>query len=159
MRKGFLIYDEMRKYFPINEEAVSHIWLCDCSIFNFLIYEENLIFFFIFAYLLGPQMCGICGPPTFVVLIPFSVITSSEGPPRYWAVASYNYDYLHFLPISHFYRLDAKVHAFIEGRPRPFLYVGGDGLVTTGITYSNCVSLTPHSSVLGVSRAETHITT
>jgi hypothetical protein len=25
MRKGFLIYEEMRKYFTINEEAVSHI--------------------------------------------------------------------------------------------------------------------------------------
>ncbi len=25
MRKGFLIYKEMGKYFPINEEAVSHI--------------------------------------------------------------------------------------------------------------------------------------
>ncbi len=46
MRKGF-IYEEMRKYFPIYEEAVSHIWLCNCSALNFLIYEENLIFFFI----------------------------------------------------------------------------------------------------------------
>jgi hypothetical protein len=25
MRKGFLIYEEMRKYFPIYEEAVNHI--------------------------------------------------------------------------------------------------------------------------------------
>jgi len=25
MRKGFLIYEERRKYFPIYEEAVSHI--------------------------------------------------------------------------------------------------------------------------------------
>jgi hypothetical protein len=25
MRKGFLIYEEMSKYFPIYEEAVSHI--------------------------------------------------------------------------------------------------------------------------------------
>ncbi len=46
MRKGLLIYEEMRKYFPIYEEAVSHIWLCNWSILNFLIYEENLIFFF-----------------------------------------------------------------------------------------------------------------
>jgi hypothetical protein len=37
LRKGFLIYEEMRKYFPIYEEAVSHI----CSILNFLIYKEN----------------------------------------------------------------------------------------------------------------------
>ncbi len=41
MRKGLLIYEEMRKYFPIYEEAVSHIWLCNSSILNFLIYEEN----------------------------------------------------------------------------------------------------------------------
>ncbi len=46
MRKGFLIYEEMRKYFPIYEEAFCHIWLCNCSTLNFLIYEENLIFFF-----------------------------------------------------------------------------------------------------------------
>ncbi len=25
MRKGFLIYEEMRKFFPTNDEAVSHI--------------------------------------------------------------------------------------------------------------------------------------
>ncbi len=31
MRKGgFLRYEEMRKYFPIYEEAGSHIWLCNC---------------------------------------------------------------------------------------------------------------------------------
>ncbi len=47
IRKGFLIYEKMRKYFPIYEEAISHILLCNCSILNFLIYEENFIFFFI----------------------------------------------------------------------------------------------------------------
>ncbi len=47
MRKGFLIYEEMCKYFPVYEEAVSHIWLCNCSILNFLIYKENFILFFI----------------------------------------------------------------------------------------------------------------
>ncbi len=47
MRKGFLIYGEMCKYFPMCEEAVSHKWLCNCSILNFLIYEENFLFFFI----------------------------------------------------------------------------------------------------------------
>ncbi len=45
MRKGFLIYEEMRKYFRIYEEAVSHIWLC--STLNFPIYDENFILFFI----------------------------------------------------------------------------------------------------------------
>ncbi len=37
MRKDFLVYEEMRKYLPIYEETVSHIWLCNCSILNFLI--------------------------------------------------------------------------------------------------------------------------
>jgi hypothetical protein len=27
MRKGFLIYEEMHKLFPVNEDAVSHIRL------------------------------------------------------------------------------------------------------------------------------------
>ncbi len=40
-------YEEMRKYFPIYEEAVIHILLCNCSTLNFLIYEKNSIFFFI----------------------------------------------------------------------------------------------------------------
>ncbi len=44
MRKGFLIYEEMRKYLVIiYEEAVSHIWLC---LLDFLISEENFVFFF-----------------------------------------------------------------------------------------------------------------
>jgi hypothetical protein len=30
MRKGFLIYDEIRKYFPIYDGAISHIRLCNC---------------------------------------------------------------------------------------------------------------------------------
>ncbi len=47
MRKCFLIHEEMRKYLTIyEEEAVSHIWLSNCSILNFLIYEENLILLF-----------------------------------------------------------------------------------------------------------------
>jgi hypothetical protein len=48
MRKGFLIYEEIRKNLVIyeDEEAFSHIWLCNRSRLNVLIYEENLIFFF-----------------------------------------------------------------------------------------------------------------
>ncbi len=42
MRKAFLIYEEMRKYLFIYEEAVSH---CNRSLMDFLIYEENLVFF------------------------------------------------------------------------------------------------------------------
>jgi hypothetical protein len=40
MKKGFLWYEEMRKYFTIYEEAVSHIWLCNCSILNFLLFYQ-----------------------------------------------------------------------------------------------------------------------
>ncbi len=47
MRKGFLIYQEMRKYLTMYEEAGCHIWLCNRSHLNFLIYEENFIFYFI----------------------------------------------------------------------------------------------------------------
>ncbi len=39
MRKGFLIYEEMRKYFAIYMEAVTHIWLCTWSLWiSFLFY-------------------------------------------------------------------------------------------------------------------------
>jgi len=44
--KGFLIYEEMRKNLTIHDEAIGQ-WLCNWSLLNFLIYEENLIFFFI----------------------------------------------------------------------------------------------------------------
>ncbi len=50
MRKGFLIYEDMGKYFPIYEEAV-----CNCSTLNFLIYEENLIFFLSVCRLIVPS--------------------------------------------------------------------------------------------------------
>ncbi len=39
MRKGFLIYEEKRKYFPIYEEAVGHIGLCNCSALIYLIHS------------------------------------------------------------------------------------------------------------------------
>ncbi len=42
MRKGFLIYEEMRKYLVIYEEAVCHIWLCNRSRLNFLIYKKSV---------------------------------------------------------------------------------------------------------------------
>jgi hypothetical protein len=47
LRKGFLIYEEMQKHLTVYEEAVSHIWLCNRSVLNFLIYEENWFSFFI----------------------------------------------------------------------------------------------------------------
>ncbi len=48
MRKDFLIYEEMHKYLTIYKEGVSHMWLWNCSNLNFLLYEENFIFFFIY---------------------------------------------------------------------------------------------------------------
>ncbi len=60
MRKGFLIYEEMRKYFPIYEEVVSQIWLCNCFTLNFLIYEE---IFFLSVYplpLVRDKEFGLC---------------------------------------------------------------------------------------------------
>ncbi len=45
MRKGFLIYVEMRKYLVIYEEAVSHIRLFNRSLPDFLIYEGFFFFF------------------------------------------------------------------------------------------------------------------
>ncbi len=46
-RKGFLIYEEMRKYLTTHEEAIRHLWLYNWFLLNFLIYEENFIFFFV----------------------------------------------------------------------------------------------------------------
>jgi hypothetical protein len=46
MKKGFLIFEEMRKYLVIYEEAVGNIRLCNRSLLDFLIYEENFVFFF-----------------------------------------------------------------------------------------------------------------
>ncbi len=45
MRKGFLIYEEMRKYIPIYEEAVSHIWLATAPFWIFL-YMRKILFLF-----------------------------------------------------------------------------------------------------------------
>jgi hypothetical protein len=41
MRKSFLKYEERRKYLAKYEEAVSHIWLCNGSLLDFLIFEES----------------------------------------------------------------------------------------------------------------------
>jgi hypothetical protein len=78
MRKGFLIYEEMRKFCP--QEAVSHICLCNHSRLNFLIYEENFIFFFISAGLLvGPSIAAPLGPLTPTQTIKTITITGDRG--------------------------------------------------------------------------------
>jgi hypothetical protein len=46
MTNGLLIYGEIFAHFPIYEEALPHIRLCNCSTLNFLIYEKNFISFF-----------------------------------------------------------------------------------------------------------------
>jgi len=45
MSKGFLVYEEIRKYLTTYEEAVSHIYLCNRPLLNFIIFEENFILF------------------------------------------------------------------------------------------------------------------
>ncbi len=75
MRKGFLIYEEMREWV-----GGSHIWLCNHSSLNFLIYEENFIFFFISAGLLvGPSIAGPQGPLTPTQTIKTITITGDRG--------------------------------------------------------------------------------
>ncbi len=51
--------------------SVSHIRLCNCSTLNFLIYEENLIFFFISHCVPAP----LINPPTYLIL--WSIYVSS----------------------------------------------------------------------------------
>jgi hypothetical protein len=46
MRKGFLKYEEMRKYFTIYEDAVV-IYDFSPDPSEFLIYGENFLFFFV----------------------------------------------------------------------------------------------------------------
>jgi hypothetical protein len=47
MRKGSLIYEEMRKYLVIVWGCrYRHIWLWTWSLLNFLLYEENFLIFF-----------------------------------------------------------------------------------------------------------------
>ncbi len=46
IRKGFLIYEERRKYLVMDGDPISPIWLCTRSLLNCLIYEENFHFFF-----------------------------------------------------------------------------------------------------------------
>jgi hypothetical protein len=52
MRKGCLIYEEMRKYLTIYEEVVSHICLCNRTLLTFLIYETKILFSFLSVYLI-----------------------------------------------------------------------------------------------------------
>ncbi len=72
MRKGFLIYEEMLKYYPKYVEAVSHIGLCNCSVLDFLIYEENLIFFFISVLTFSRCTC-VGRPPAVAMTSPWQV--------------------------------------------------------------------------------------
>ncbi len=66
MRKGFLINEEMRKYFPIYEEAVSHI--CNCSILNFLYLWEKIDFLFISVEITdGGEEEGATAPTSFSI--------------------------------------------------------------------------------------------
>jgi hypothetical protein len=45
MRKGFLIYEEMRKYLVIYEEALVIYGFATFTFLDFLIYEANFVYF------------------------------------------------------------------------------------------------------------------
>ncbi len=49
MRTGFTMYEGMRKFFTIYEEAVSHIWLWSRSLWISL-YMRNILFSFLSVY-------------------------------------------------------------------------------------------------------------
>jgi hypothetical protein len=66
------INEEMRKYFPICEEVVSHICLCNCSTLNFLMYEENFLFFFISVLYEGGGEC--CPPPSNMLKLKLTIV-------------------------------------------------------------------------------------
>ncbi len=52
----------MRKYFPIYEEAVCHIWLCNCSMMNISFYMMMQIWFsFLSVYVLSSEL-GLSHP-------------------------------------------------------------------------------------------------
>ncbi len=59
IRKSFLIYEEMCKYFPIYEEAVSHIWLCNRSTLISL-YTRKIFFSFLSVWVGTSEWAGIC---------------------------------------------------------------------------------------------------
>ena len=50
--QGFPIYEEMRKFFTIYEEAVSHIWLCKRSLWISL-YMRKILFDFLSVWMDG----------------------------------------------------------------------------------------------------------
>ncbi len=82
MRKGFQIYGEMRKFFPIYEEAVSHIWLCIRSL-TISLFMRTILFSFLSMYSDYSGMEGLPGslPPTVLisnsfVLLKYTTTTS-----------------------------------------------------------------------------------
>ncbi len=102
MRKGFLIYEEMRKYFPIYEEAVSHIWLCNCSTLSFPIYDENFIFFFSSAAI--NSLCLILSFFSYILsfLCKFSHSTLQRQMPKIWNKYSQKGNIRASVPVSTF---------------------------------------------------------
>ncbi len=84
MRKGFLIYEEMRKFFPIYEEAVSHMTLHPILL-NFLIYEENFILFFISVIEQAVWSCTVSGPSVAVQITTAGLLSSSLAQAGYEA--------------------------------------------------------------------------
>ncbi len=54
MNDVLLMNREIFAHFLIYLEAIPHIWLCNCSTLNFLIYEKNLIYLFLSVHAPAP---------------------------------------------------------------------------------------------------------
>ncbi len=59
MRKGSLIYEEMRQYLIIYEEAVSQTWLCTRAPFWISLYMRKLLFYFLSVHYWLPFLCHV----------------------------------------------------------------------------------------------------
>ncbi len=60
MRQGFLIYEEIRRYLVIYEDAVSYKRLSNRSLLDFLLCEENFVSFFISVSTPSPYLTKRC---------------------------------------------------------------------------------------------------
>jgi hypothetical protein len=83
MSKGFLIYEEMRKYFIIYEDAVSHILLCTRSLKTSLYIRKFFYLFFISVVFLSSfNLWPTPPPPLFIPLTRLCItLYSSRSPP------------------------------------------------------------------------------
>ncbi len=118
MTNGLLIYGEIFAQFLIYQEALTHIWHCNCSTQNFLTYEEFFKFFYQTSEYSRPEMVtclstfshdGILGPafwgwgncifPFTLLYLHSTLVTSSPPPPPPARLAIYSYLYSNQSPL------------------------------------------------------------